>query len=87
MISRKATKLNSGFTLVELIIVVGMISAFSGLVLPNFLNWIRAEEINSYTRELREYFRVVRLDARRWGSSCQINVNSISHNGIKNDKN
>ena len=78
---------NSGYTLVELIIVVGMISTFSGLILPSFLNWIKTEEVNSYTRELREYFRVVRLDARRWGSSCLVNVNSISHNGVKRDKN
>ena len=63
---KKRLKLDKGFTLVELIIVVGMISTFSGLVLPSFLNWIRAEKVNSYTRELREYFRVVRLDARRW---------------------
>ena len=64
-----------GFTIVELIIVVGMISIFSGLMLPSFLNWIRSEQINSYTRELREYLRVVRLDARRWGSICNVNTN------------
>ena len=76
-----------GFTLVELIIVVGMITMFSGLILPSFLNWIRIEKVNSYTRELREYFRVVRLDSRRWGSICTINTNTISHNGVPNNKN
>ena len=70
---------SAGFTIVELIIVVGMISTFSGLMLPSFLNWIRTEKVNSYTRELREYFRVVRLEARRWGSSCEINTNDISY--------
>ena len=78
---------NSGYTLVELIIVVGMISTFSGLILPNFINWIKNEKVNSYTRELREYFRVIKLDARRWGTSCLVNVNNISHNGLKKDKN
>ena len=76
-----------GFTIVELIIVVGMISIFSGLMLPSFLNWIRTEQVNSYTRELREYLRVVRLDARRWGSICNVNTNSISYNSVPNDKN
>ena len=76
-----------GFTIVELLIVVGMISIFSGLMLPSFLNWIRTEQVNSYTRELREYFRVVRLDARRWGSICNVNTNSISYNSVPNDKN
>ena len=76
-----------GFTIVELIIVVGMISMFSSLSLPSFLNWLRIEKVNSYSRELREYFRVVRLNARRWGTSCDINTNIISYNGVQNDKN
>ena len=75
-----------GFTIVELIIVVGMISILSGLALPSFLNWIRIEKVNSYTRELREYFRVVRLNSRRWGSICDVNTNIISYNGVPNDK-
>ena len=78
---------SSGFTIVELIIVVGMISIFSSLSLPSFLNWLRIEKVNSYTRELREYFRVVRLNARRWGTTCDINTNIISYNGVPNDKN
>ena len=84
---RKIKNSHSGFTLVELIIAVGMMSTLSGLMLPSFLNWIRVEKVNSYTRELREYFRVVKLDARRWGSSCQININTISHNGVSKDRN
>ncbi len=78
---------SAGFTLVELIISIGMMSVLSGLVLPSFLNWIRTEKVNSYTRELKEYFRVVKLNSRRWGSSCQININSLAHNGVLNDKN
>jgi len=87
---KKISTLNKkslGFTLVELIIVVGMISIFSGLMLPSFLNWVRTEKVNSYTRELREYLRVVRLNARRWGAICTISTNFISHNGVSNDKN
>ena len=78
--------ISSGFTIVELIIVVGMISIFSGIALPSFLNWIRIEKVNSYTRELREYFRVVRLNARRWGTSCDVNTNIIPYNGVPNDR-
>ena len=56
-------------------------------MLPSFLNLIRTEKVNAYTRELKEYFRVVKLDSRRWGKSCQVNINSIAHNGVPNDKN
>ena len=77
----------AGFTLVEIIIAIGMSSLLTGLMLPSFLNLIRTEKVNSYTRELKEFFRVVKLDSRRWGTSCQVNINSIGHNGVANDKN
>ena len=78
---------SAGFTLVEIIIAIGISSLLTGLILPSFLNLIRTEKVNSYTRELKEYFRVVKLDSRRWGTSCQVNINSIAHNGVPNDKN
>ena len=77
----------SGFTLVEIIIAIGISSLLTGLLLPSFLNLIRTEKVNAYTRELKEYFRVVKLDSRRWGKSCQVNINSIAYNGVPNDKN
>ena len=86
-IKPKIKKDFAGFTLVDLIIAIGMMSILSGLILPSFLNLIRTEKVNSYTRELKEYFRVVKLNSRRWGSSCLININSIAHNGVLNDKN
>lgn len=86
-ISKRDNNESLGFTIVELIIVVGMISIFSGLMLPSFINWIRIEKVNSYTRELKEYFRVVRLNARRWGASCIVDTTSIEYNGVPNDRN
>ena len=77
----------SGFTLVEIIIAIGISSLLTGLLLPSFLNLIRTEKVNAYTRELKEYFRVVKLDSRRWGTSCQVNINSIAHDGVPKDKN
>ena len=77
---------SSGFTLVEIIIAIGISSLLTGLLLPSFLNLIRTEKVNAYTRELKEYFRVVKLDSRRWGKSCQVNINSIAHNGVPIEK-
>ncbi len=76
----------SGFSLVELVIIVGMISTLSGLLIPSFLNWTRTERVNAYTREIKEYMRVVRLEARRWGASCFIDINPISYNSVLRDK-
>ena len=83
----KIKNFSEGFTLVEIIIAIGISSMLSGLMIPSFLNLIRTEKVNSYTRELKEYFRVVKLDARRWGTSCTVNINSIAHGGVPIDKN
>ena len=80
--STRKNKNISGFSLVELVITVGIISTLSGLALPSFLNWVRTERVNSYTREVKAYFRIVRLEARRWGSSCFININPINFNSL-----
>ena len=77
---------SAGFTLVEIIIAIGMSSLLTGFMLPSFLNLIRTERVNSYTRELKEYFRVIKLDARRWGTSCQVKINSIAYDGVRKDK-
>tara|TARA_Y100001968_G_C19448266_1_gene766756 strand:+ start:4806 stop:5444 length:639 start_codon:yes stop_codon:yes gene_type:complete len=82
----KIEMLKLGFSLVELVIILGIISTLSGLIVPSSLNWIRTERVNSYTRELKEYLRIVRLEARRWGSSCFININQIDYNAVPNDK-
>ena len=80
--SIRSNKNTYGFSLVELVIIVGIISTLSGLAIPSFLNWVRTERVNSYTREVKAYFRIVRLEARRWGSSCFININPISFNSL-----
>ena len=77
----------SGFSLVELVIIIGMISSLSVLILPSGLNWVRVERVNSYTRELKEYLRVVRLEARRWSANCFIDLNPIGYNSVPKDKN
>ena len=41
-------------------IVVIFIAA--GLAIPSFLNWIRVERVNSYTRQVKEYFRMVKYN-------------------------
>ena len=82
----KNTQERSGVSLIELVIIVGMISTLSGFLLPSFLNWVRAERVNAYTRQLSEYFRLVRLEARRWGASCFVDTNSIEYNSVLSDK-
>ena len=75
-----------GFSLIELVIAISIISITSSFVIPFSLSWIRTEKVNAYTRELSEFFRLVRLEARRWGSSCFIYTNNFDYESIRDDK-
>ena len=75
-----------GFSLLELVVSISIISITSLLVIPFSLNWLRTEKVNSYTRQLSEFFRLVRLEARRWGASCFIYTNSFDYESIRDDK-
>ncbi len=77
---------NYGFSLLELVVSLTIISLISSLVVPLSLSWLRSEKVNSYTRELSEFFRILRLEARRWGASCFVYTNSFDYMSIPNDK-
>ena len=71
---------NYGFTIIELIVVIFLISFFSALSVPSVLNWKRNQNVNAYTRELSEFIRLVRKDSRRWGASCDFRVKTLASN-------
>ena len=75
---------NDGFTIIELIVVIFLIGFFLSLSIPSILNWKRNQNVNSYTRELSEFIRLVRKDSRRWGSSCEFKVKQIAPNNQGN---
>ena len=47
---------NAGFTLVELIITVGMMSVLSEQYFQVFFNWIRTEKVNSLHKRVKRIF-------------------------------
>ena len=77
---------SKGFSLLELVVAISIISITSSFVIPYSLAWIRIERVNAYTRELSEFFRLVRLEARRWGASCFVYTNSFDYESIRDDK-
>ena len=68
---------NSGFSLVELIVIIAIIGFLASISIPSSLKWLYNENQNSYLRELRSYFDLVRRETRRWGGSCNIKVKNV----------
>ena len=68
---------NSGFSLVELIVIIAIIGFLASISIPSSLKWLYNENQNSYVRELRSYLNLVRRETRRWGGSCNIKTKNL----------
>lgn len=71
-----------GFTIVELLIAVAIISILASIAAPSALKWVDREKQNSYIRELISYLELVKKETRRWNGSCSLRTNTFSNNPI-----
>ena len=88
-----------GFTIIELLVVIGLIGILASLSVPSLLRWVYNERLNSYLKELQEFIPLTIREARRWGGTCTIKPNlsigygqesnglNVSCMGIKSVKN
>ena len=65
---------NKGFSLIELIFVITILSLISSISLPSLNNLIKNYQKNSYTDELVSFIELVKREARRYGMSCSIKI-------------
>ncbi len=74
-ILRSSYKKNHGFSLIELIFVIIILSFISSISLPSLNNLINQYKKNSYTNELVSFFEFAKRESRRFGMSCSIKIN------------
>lgn len=53
----------SGFTVMELIVVIGMAMLLMGIALPNYLSWLPTLRLSSAARQVAADLRVARMRA------------------------
>ena len=64
---------NSGFTLWEMMTVIGIIAVLSATVIPNFLAWLPKYRLGSAARDLLSAMQHARLTAVKNNSNVQVN--------------
>ena len=70
-----ASKKNSGFSLIELLFVVSILSFIGSISLPSFQNLINKYKKDSYINELVSFLELAKRETRRYGMSCKILIN------------
>ena len=63
---------NSGFTLWEMLTVIGIIAVLSTIATPNFLGWIPKYRLSSATRDLLSALQYARLTAVKYNVDVQV---------------
>jgi prepilin-type N-terminal cleavage/methylation domain-containing protein len=71
-------KSNSGFTLVELLMTLIIISVIAVITVPNFLGLMSRNRVNQATLQVEGALKEAQRQAMRMGKQCTININTTT---------
>ncbi|MBU1056273.1 MAG: prepilin-type N-terminal cleavage/methylation domain-containing protein [Proteobacteria bacterium] len=62
----------AGFSLVELMIVLGIIAILSAIVTPNIISWLKGQGLKTAVSELQGNLQLAKLSSIRQNQSCTV---------------
>jgi prepilin-type N-terminal cleavage/methylation domain-containing protein len=65
----------SGFSLFELMIVIGIIAILSAITVPNIIGWYQHQGLRNAVVELQSNLQLVKMAAVKQNQNCSINFN------------
>ena len=69
-------KLNQGFTLIEVLIVIAIIAIVASIAAPRFQNTIQAQSLNAQAKDLILLLNTARSQALTLRQEANVNINS-----------
>ncbi|VFQ45119.1 GspH/FimT family pseudopilin [Desulfoluna butyratoxydans] len=63
---------NKGFTLLELMVVVGLITVLAGLAAPEVKQWAASQRLSASVRSIHSAFQLARLEAIKVGGDVVV---------------
>lgn len=73
----------AGFSLIELIIVLGIIAILSAIITPNIINWLRGQGLKTAVSELQGNLQLAKLSAIRQNQDCKVENLNIGSGSYK----
>ena len=80
----KNLRRNEGFTLTELMVVIGVIVIAAAFTLPNISSWRASAKLNGAARDLATNFQVAKMEATKRNGVCAVTFN-IAVDGTLSD--
>ena len=74
---KKCRKNDTGFTLIELVVVITIIAIASAIAIPNVLNWLPDIRLNSAARDLYAIMMKAKVEAAKRNSTCTLVFNQV----------
>jgi type IV fimbrial biogenesis protein FimT len=68
----RIVKKNSGFTLIELMVVIVVIGIFIAIGVPNFMSWLPKYRLKSAVRDLYSNMQLAKMTAVKSNQNCTV---------------
>ncbi|CAB1081984.1 hypothetical protein D1AOALGA4SA_9624 [Olavius algarvensis Delta 1 endosymbiont] len=72
-------KKNSGFTIMELMTVIGIIAIMASIIIPNVIGWLPKYRLRSGAEEIQSTLQLARLGAIKQNMSSSVDFNTVNH--------
>ena len=69
-------KKNSGFTLIEVMVTIGIIAIISAIAIPNYISWLPKHRMGGATRDVYSAMQYARIRAVKEKTNVVINFNA-----------